>query len=43
MLTRTHAIISVRDTDKSHVHLSVESVSDLFFITGVVTLVSLVS
>ncbi len=41
MLTRTHAIISLRDTDKSHVHLSVESVGGLFFITGVVTSVSL--
>ncbi len=41
MLTRTHAIIYLRDTDKSHVHLAVESVGGLFFITGVVTSVFL--
>ncbi len=38
MLTRTQAI---RDTDKSHVHLAVESVIGLSFITEVVALVSL--
>ncbi len=39
MLTRTHAIISVRD--ESHVHLAVESVIGLSFITEVVASVSL--
>ncbi len=43
MLTRNHAIISLRDTDKSHVHvhLAVESDISISFITGVVTSVSL--
>ncbi len=41
MLTRTQAIISLRDTDKSHVHLAVESVIGLSFINEVVASVSL--
>ena len=43
MLTRTHAIISVSDTDESHdiVHVAGESVIDLSFITEVVASVTL--
>ncbi len=41
MITRNHAIISVRDTDESHVHLAVENVIGLSFITEVVASVSL--
>ena len=45
MITRTHAIISLRDSDKSHVHVqvAVEPVVGLFFVTEVVTSVSLIS